>query len=130
MRKLILLYNFSDERAAKIRRLALPMKMGVRVVEKKDYNQPIGVILGKKDFDKIDGEYEGTGFSEEMLLMQGLTGREIDALIKGMNKNGVGRIALKAVVTASNIYWDSVEVHNVVRTDHEEMMRRRRAVQK
>ena len=121
MKKLILLYNFDEKRAAKVRRSALPLKMGVTIVEKQRYNQPIGVLVGLKDIQAVNDDFSGNGFDEEMLVMYGFMSRDIDLLIRAMNKNGVGKVPLKAVVTSTNILWNSTELYNAVKKDHEEM---------
>ena len=124
MKKLVLLYNFSEERTAKIRRSALPLKIGVRVIERADYHQPVGVLFGDKDFQPVEGTFNDIPFADEMLLMYGFSRRDIDNLIRALNKNGVGRIPLKAVVTPTNIWWDSMELHSAIVSDHQEMARR------
>lgn len=123
MRETVLLYNFDDVRLPKVKRALLPLKICVKTVDKKDFSQPIGYLVGMKDIEPVEEQYNDNGFTDEMLLMSGFTSAKIDALIKALHKNGVGRIDLKAVVTPTNKDWNSIELYKAVKADHEEMNR-------
>lgn len=124
MREIVLLYNFDNARLPKIKRALLPLKICIKTVEKEDFSQPIGCLVGMKDIEPVGEKYSGDGFTDEMMLMAGFTSARIDALIRALNKNGVGRIDLKAVVTPTNKDWNSIELYEAVKADHEEMNRK------
>ena len=58
------------------------------------------------------------------VLMSGFDSGDIDMLIKSLRKYGVGRVALKAIVTETNINWSSIDLYEAIKADHEEMQRR------
>ncbi len=121
MKEIVLFYNFSEERMHKVRRALLPLKMCIKTVCKEDFLQPVGALVGMKDIALTDNKYAGDGFTDEMIVMSGFTSYRIDALIRALNKNGLGRVDLKAVITHTNREWNSIRLYNAIKADHEEM---------
>ena len=65
-------------------------------------------------------------FSDEMAIMAGLpysffATSAIDAFIHALRKKGVGRIDYKAVLTPYNMKWDSVQLYEEIKKEHEMM---------
>ena len=58
---------------------------------------------------------------EEMLVMKGFTGRQIDEMIMRFRKEKLKKINLKAVLTDTNQTWDSMPLYENLRDEHEEM---------
>lgn len=121
MRETVLLYNFDEKSLPKVKRALLPLKICVKTVSKENFSQPIGFLAGIKGIEPVEPKYNGDGFAEEMMLLNGFTSAKIDLLIRALNKNGIGRIALKAVITPTNVKWDSITLYNAVKADHEKM---------
>ena len=126
MKETVLLYNFDDEkRTAAVKRTLILMCVRIRTVEKKDYLRPLKELLGLEEAAGAEAasrqDYDGEGFAEEMLLMAGFTSRRIDALIAGLKKNGAGRVDLKAVLTPTNAGWNSLELYEEIKREHEKM---------
>ncbi|MGN1458257.1 MAG: DUF3783 domain-containing protein [Acutalibacteraceae bacterium] len=121
MRETVLLYNFDSERLPKVKRALMPLKFFLKTVSKEDFSQPIGVLAGIKGIEPVEEKYDGDGFDDEMIVMGGFTSAKIDALVRALNKNGIGKIALKAVITPTNVNWNSVELYKAVKADHDEM---------
>ena len=108
MKELAMFYNFSDERFRKAKFALMPLKIQVKKVEKEDFNQPIGFLAGIKGIEPVAEKFDGDGFDEEMIVMHNFTNKTIDSLIKALNKCGVGRVPLKAVITPTSKDWDSL----------------------
>lgn len=122
MKELVLLYNFSGDRLKTLRLALMSQKMMSKVVSVDDYKKPLGVIA------KINKEQETEetlddieNFSDEMIVMSGFTSDRINALISTLRKHKIGRINLKAVITPTNISWNSIELYKAVKADFEEM---------
>jgi hypothetical protein len=98
----------------------MPLKTGIKVVDKKDFNQVLGYLAEIPGFQVIEGEDDET-FDDEMLVMSGFTRNDIDELIRSLKKHGVGRVDLKAIVTPTNSLWDCVRLYKAVKADHETM---------
>ena len=70
-----LLYNFKD--AARLQKVRFALfKLGVsgRVVAPEELSQPIGYLCDLEGFSPVEETVEG-GFSDEMLVLCGLSGR-------------------------------------------------------
>ncbi|MCQ4021572.1 MULTISPECIES: DUF3783 domain-containing protein [unclassified Ruminococcus] len=127
MKETVLLYNFSDERLAKIQRALLPLKIRIKAVSINEYSQPLGYLAGIKDIEPTDEKFSGDGFTDELMLICGLNNTKLEALLRSLYKYGVGRIDLKAMLTPTNISWNSTQLYKAVKADHEEMNRNKAA---
>ena len=111
-----LLYNFKD--AARLQKVRFALfKLGVsgRVVAPEELSQPIGYLCDLEGFSPVEG-----GFSDEMLVLCGLSGPQLDALLSSLRRSRVV-VALKAVVTEDNAAWSSLQLHDELRQEHEAM---------
>ena len=120
MKELAMFYNFSDERFRKAKFALMPLKIQVKKVEKEDFNQPIGFLAGIKGIEPAAEKFDGAGCDEEM----NFTNKTIDSLIRALNKCGVGRVPLKAVITPTSKDWDSLTLIKALKADHEEMLKK------
>lgn len=115
-----LLYNFKD--AARLQKVRFALfKLGVsgRVVAPEELSQPIGYLCDLEGFSPVEETVEG-GFSDEMLVLCGLSGPQLDALLSSLRRSRVV-VALKAVVTEDNAAWSSLQLHDELRQEHEAM---------
>ena len=124
MKKMILAYNFNDDRLSMLKKAAAPLKLIVMPVQKSDRYKKIGELIGKEGYSSEDNG-EALDFEDEMIVMSGFNSADIDMLLMSMRKHGMGRIALKAVVTAANIDWNSYNLYRAVKEDHEAMTKNR-----
>lgn len=79
-----LLYNFKD--AARLQKVRFALfKLGVsgRVVAPEELSQPIGYLCDLEGFSPVEEPVEG-GFSDEMLVLCGLSGPQLDALLSSL----------------------------------------------
>lgn len=58
-----------------------------------------------------------------MLVLCGLSGPQLDALLSSLRRSRVV-VALKAVVTEDNAAWSSLQLHDELRQEHEAMKAR------
>ena len=126
MKETVLLYNFSDESLGKIRRALLPLKIRIKTVGVDEYSQPLGFLAGIAGIEPLTETYIGDGFKDELMLFCGLNQVKLQALLNALYKNGVGRIDLKAMLTPTNISWNSTRLYEAVKADHEEMTKKRK----
>ena len=124
MNEIALFYNFSEERMRKAKFALLPLKIKTKTVGKSEYNHPLGYHAGIKGIEPAETEFDGSGFDEEMIVMHNFTSKTIESLIRALNKCGVGRVPLKAVITPTNKDWNSVQLFEAVKADADEMARR------
>ena len=98
---LALLYNLTDPVKLNALRFAF-VKLGVRgrTVAPEEYGQPVGRLCGLEGFPPADDTPAG-GFDDEMLVLCGLAGTQLDALLDSLRR-AHAPIALKAGVTEEN----------------------------
>lgn len=115
-----LLFNFHDAQKLQKVRFAL-FKLGVtgRVVDAADLGQPVGYLCGLEGFSPAEAPDEG-GFSDEMLVLCGLSGAQLDALLSALRRSRAV-VTLKAVVTEENVSWSAKKLHGEIRQEHEAM---------
>ena len=115
-----LLYNFKD--AARLQKVRFALfKLGIAgcIVDAADFGQPVGYLCDLEGFSPVEETVEG-GFSDEMLVLCGLSGPQLDALLSSLRRSRVV-VALKAVVTENNAAWSSLQLHDELRQEHEAM---------
>lgn len=117
----VLLYNIDSEKNRKLRMLMLRMGMRVRVVDKADYGKPVGLLAGLKDVTIEDPDGEVSDFSEEMMVMRGFTERRLDLFLQSMRREGIERIDYKAILTPVNSRWNSWQLYQELKKEHEQM---------
>lgn len=118
----VLLYNLDNsERGRKIKFILVRMGVRIKNVKKEDYLKPIGALAGLAGVEAGDSVYDGPGFTEEMLVMKGFTGLQIDDMILRFRKERLDKINLKAVMTDTNKTWDSITLYENLKEEHEQM---------
>ena len=125
MKETVFLYNFSEDRAVKIQRALLPLKIQTKLVGIDEYSQPLGYLADIKGIEPNEEKYSGDGFNDELMLICGINQVKLQSLLNALYKNGVGRIDLKAMLTPNNISWNSIMLYEAVKADHEEMTKKR-----
>lgn len=88
----VLLFNVPKQKAAKITRAALPLKLRVKTVPKSDFAKTLGELAGISEETKL--AYDGDGISEEMMVLCGFSDNLIDKLFFAMRKQVQGLLSL------------------------------------
>lgn len=118
----VLLYNFRDPvRKARIRgRLE---QKGVRVLEilPTELHHSLGALLGLPGFDRESGPWLGRSFDEEMLVMFGFQGTMLRDFLAFFREEGLPPVALKAMITPTNVNWTSLALHEALKEEHERL---------
>ena len=79
----------------------------------------VGYLCGLEGFSAAEEPAAGS-FSDEMLVLCGLTGAQLDALLSALRRSRE-LIPLKAVVTEDNAAWSSIKLHDELFREHEAM---------
>lgn len=119
----VLLYNITDKkRTDKIKFIFVLMGIRIKTVDKADYLKPIGSLAGMEGIPGDTGIYEGEGFDDEMLVINHFTDGQMNQMLAYLKKEGI-RIDLKAALTPTNQFWNSIELHEELLREHEEMQK-------
>ncbi len=123
MKKIVLLYNFTEDELAKVRRALLPLKFSVKSIGPESFALPVGYLAGLTDEGSpVEEKTESFG---KLLVMGGFLNSDIDRLLAAMRKTGFSREVLKAVITPTNASWSGWQLYSEIRREHEVMTGKR-----
>lgn len=96
----VLLFQCKDEAA--IRQVLTPMKIKVSSVPEEMFDLTLEELAkGKKE----DGSFQGRSPEESLMLLCGLTEKQLNRLLLELRKKGI-KTDYKAVLTPTNRSWD------------------------
>ncbi len=100
----LLLYDpVSSPWAPKLRRLCAVRGLRLRLVEEADLGRTVGALAQGL---RPAGEAPSVqAVPEPVLVLCGLSGPQLDRILRGLRDLGVPRTCLKAVLTADNALW-------------------------
>ena len=105
----LLLCNIGGERLDAVNITASRMGLTVKELTADEFGVVIGFPAGLEGFtDEKQAAQES--FDEEMLIMCGLSGGEMNALLDALRRENVN-IPLKAVLTETNAKWSSARLY-------------------
>lgn len=116
----ILLFNIGADKLRRIRPLALRLGLGCRCVEPEDFSLPLGALCGREGFETPAAEEGAAPFPAEMLVMDGLSAAQFHGLLDGLRRERAA-VALKAVVTETNLAWSAARLERELAAEHEAM---------
>ena len=110
--KSVLLYNMREESRMKpIRRYLNREDISFRQVLSSEYMHPIGYLFDMKSFEANPHNTLRGGFHEEMIVLKGITGTDLDRFYDYFSKNNIPMPSLCAVLTPINAFWSSVRLY-------------------
>lgn len=83
----------------------------------------MGYLAGVKELVPCGEVYTGDDFEKEMMVMAGLTSKQVDTVILALRKTGAGRIDYKAVLTPTNQSWNALTLYGELAKEHAKMNR-------
>ena len=115
---MVLAYNLLPERAGRIRTLCAIEKLRLRLVDSSEFGLPVGVLAG------VLPPLEAAAvepFSEEMLVLCGLSEAALQRFLTGFRKHSIPPVALKAVLTPTNAVWNAKTLRDELKKEHAAM---------
>ncbi len=119
MKQLILSYNLPAKHLAKLRMAAMKLGVRVRPVEKREYLQSLGSFTGL--LGTFESVYDGENFPEPMLVLCGFSQPMVNTFLTLLKASRLPPVPLKAVLTETNQGWNSLELHDELKQEHEAM---------
>ncbi len=117
-----LLYQFHDaERLERLRAVLKALHIRVRVLKDEDYAEKIGFLLGLKGFHPAKEREEFT-FPHEVMVLQNIRHKRLDAVLEAIKEAGIPKIQYKAVVTPFNTLWTLQRLCETMQKEHGAMM--------
>lgn len=120
MRESILLMNFKDKKQMKgIQMTAFLLKLKVRMVEEKDYLQPLGYLAGVDGIEPSDEVFQGEVPEHEIMVFAGVSDAKLQRMLVEMRKNGIKKVDHKAILTPTNVHWNTIELYEELDKEHQ-----------
>lgn len=109
--KVVLVYQLTKEKEKAVQEICRKQNIRMKTVGKELYNQPLGFLAGIAGIKKQPVSFTGEALEGEMLVFCGLTEEVLDSFLSAYKETGVEKVALKAIVTPHNIFWNSVQLY-------------------
>ncbi len=106
---LILFYNLENKKGSMLRLLCLKLRIRVKAVKPEEYSEPIGALVGFLPSAKTVSEQD---FSDEMIVMVNFGSKIFNQLLNEMRSMHQPGVSLKAVLTPTNMHWNSIQLHD------------------
>lgn len=119
--KKILLFGMQQEKRKNIMRLCRELRIPVSVVSRGRYLQPLGALAGVSFIPENHTFYEGEMLRREMMVICGLSDRELDVFLDTYRQHNIEPVAYKAVLTAANMTWTPIALFEELAREHREM---------
>lgn len=120
LQEVVLLYNLPEEQKNLIIGILLKLNINSAQVQREIYNFPLEVILGKNQIQNQKA-YEGPELREPMMIMHGLSSKQVDLILKNFRNNKIN-ISLKAVTTPTNLKWTSLQMYMMLQRERSQIL--------
>lgn len=117
----ILLYNLEGEKGKQIRQLCAEMKIRFQNISAGQYGEPIGALASGGGMEKTGIPFTGIPFQDEMMVFAGFEDDNLRNFLSRYYQAGIGKVSLKAALTPYNVKWNSAELHDELKREHEEL---------
>ena len=122
MQKLVLAYNFTEERFKALKLVSFVAKAACKTVPREDMLNPIGFVAGLEGFAAVEEKFTGDDALDEMIIMCAFTRPDLDRFLSAIKKNKtLQSIPLKCVLTPTNAEWSAVRLMTELKAEHEYM---------
>ena len=118
-----LLYQFKDEgRIAVVEKTLHRLGIKTRIIPPDAYQQKVGYLLGRKGFRPLPAEVDGFIFPHEVLLLDNIKGKRLDAVLAALQESVRPGLHYKAVVTPFNSFWTLRRLCETMQKEHSFMI--------
>lgn len=119
----VLLFHFTDAALiSQIRLALLPLKIRVRVVETREYQNTLGYLSGVPGHSPALMPYTGPELESPMLVLC-MPNSRIDAVLAAFRKTGVPPLPYKAMLTPTNSSWTPPTLFTELQRERNEILK-------
>ncbi len=124
----ILLYNCEGTEWKKLHSLMAFLRFRLRAVKTEQLGVTIGdLAVGKGDIAATP--YEGEGFSEPMIVLCNISQAQMQPTLEVIRRAELPSQPIKAVMTATNMTWNSMELYEELCRERAAMAEKKQAHQ-
>lgn len=117
-RKKVLLFHVKKEKMEQIKSLCREFEIDAAFVDCRQYLEPLGVIAGIQGIPHSGKVYQGEDFPMEMMVFSGIPQELLDVFLKKYREYSIEPIALKAIITPTNIFWNAQQLYQELAREH------------
>lgn len=111
----------ADPALGRARTALLPLRHRLRAAAPDQTGQQVGFLLGRRDFEAQAGEPGAV--PDPILILDGLTPSQLDAVLRALARAKVPRTVFKAVATADNVNWTLFQLWEELKQEREALER-------
>ena len=119
-RPTILALNLTDERQSKLRFICMKLGLLMKTVPAEDFHQPIGALCGL--LPRAEGAAEAS-FADELLVFCHMSSMQVNRFLQTARQMRFAPVALKAVLTPTNVNWTAQQLHAELREERQAILR-------
>jgi hypothetical protein len=119
--KKILAFHIKKEKHAALQQVCTALGIELIDVAREDYAQKLGALAGVRGFSRDKAVYRGPELPTEMLVFSEMNSDQLDDFLAAYKETGLAPVALKAVVTPGNVFWDADTLFRELMREHLQM---------
>ena len=113
----LLCYNLCEEKAQQIRLISMRLMIRVQKVQPLEYGEHLSALCGLEAPSFVSAPQ--TPFLDEMLVLAFFTDELINRFLLALRQAKLPPVILKAILTDTNMLWNSVTLHEHLIAEHE-----------
>lgn len=121
----ILLFNMNNDRQRSIERLCRSLSIKTSYIRSTSYHDTLGYLTGIQGFPKKpvspSASPATSELESEMLVFSGMDSDATDAFLAAFKNAGLPPIALKAVLTPTNVFWTPIKLYEELCKEHKHL---------
>ena len=114
----LLLFNISESKAALIKAVCDGLSIRTVKVYRPQYGETIGALAGIPAFPMTNVPYSGEDFTQEMMVICGLSSDELDVFLAAWRDAGIPPVWRKAALTPTNRQWTAARLYGELDREH------------
>ena len=119
--KKLLLFHMDEGKASLIKTVCHGLDIRVVKIYQPQYGEKIGALAGIPIYAMTNRSYTGDGFTREMMVICGLTDKELDAFLLAYRNANIPPVWLKATLTPHNMDWSAAQLYQALVNEHRQM---------
>ncbi|MBR1931323.1 MAG: DUF3783 domain-containing protein [Lachnospiraceae bacterium] len=123
--KQILFFSLERKKASRIQEVCSSLGIQTKTVSGNQYDCSLGYLAGIAGVP-AHGQDDGDTFQSplllpvmtEMMVFSGITSEELDTFLDAYRAAGIPPIALKAILTPTNVFWSAKKLYRELQAEH------------
>ena len=122
--KIILISMNDNTKRSRIQSLCSTLGIGTKLISGNQFTYSLGYLGGIRGIPAHGQDDADPKISAplslsvpEILIFQGMTSRELDVFLDAYKQAGIAPVALKAIITPTNVFWSVHKLHRELQAE-------------